>query len=69
MMYLNQFRAVKCFLEKIAMVDNVICVPQNMDCEFRVPSLVIIYVARNILWMDAYNHPHAANTIVLHFRY
>jgi hypothetical protein len=30
-MYLNQFRAVKCFLEKFAMMGNVIGVPQHMD--------------------------------------
>jgi hypothetical protein len=39
MMYLNQFRAVKCFLEKIAMMDKVIGVPQNMEYVFRVPSV------------------------------
>jgi hypothetical protein len=35
----NQFRAVKCFLEKIAMMGNVIGVPQNMEYVFRVPSV------------------------------
>jgi hypothetical protein len=39
MMYLNQFRTVKCFLEKIAMMGNVIGVPQNMEYVFRVPSV------------------------------
>jgi hypothetical protein len=39
MIYLNQFRAVKCFLEKIAMMGNVIGVPQNTECVFRVPSM------------------------------
>jgi hypothetical protein len=39
MMYLNQFRAVKCFIEKTAMMGNVIGVPQNMECVFRVPSV------------------------------
>jgi hypothetical protein len=39
MMYLNQLRAVKSFLEKIAMVDNVIGVPQNTKYVFRVPSV------------------------------
>jgi hypothetical protein len=39
MMYLNQLKAVKCFLEKIAMMGNVIGVPPNMECAFGVPSL------------------------------
>jgi hypothetical protein len=39
MMSQNQFRAVKCFLEKIASMGNVIEVPQNMGCVFRVPSV------------------------------
>jgi hypothetical protein len=38
MMHLNQFRSVKCFLEKIAM-GNVIGVPQNMEYVFRVLSV------------------------------
>jgi hypothetical protein len=38
MMYLNQLRDVKCFLEKTAMLGNVTGVPQNMECVFRVPS-------------------------------
>jgi hypothetical protein len=38
-MYLNQFRAVKCFLEKTAVMGNVIGVPQNMECVFRVSSV------------------------------
>jgi hypothetical protein len=38
MMYLNQFRAVKRFLKKIAMICNVIGVPQNMEYVFRVPQ-------------------------------
>jgi hypothetical protein len=39
MMYLNQFRAVKCFPDKTAMMGNVIVVPQSMKCVFRVLSL------------------------------
>jgi hypothetical protein len=35
MMYPNQFRAVKSFLEKIA----VIGVPQNMEYVLRIPSV------------------------------
>jgi hypothetical protein len=35
----NQFRAVKHFLEKIAMMGNVIGVPQNMEYVFRVASV------------------------------
>jgi hypothetical protein len=38
-MYLNQFKAVKCFLKKIAMMGNVIGVPQNMEYVFRVLSV------------------------------
>jgi hypothetical protein len=38
-MYLNQFRAVKGFLEKITIMGNVIGVPQNMEYLFRVPSV------------------------------
>jgi hypothetical protein len=38
-MYLNQFRALKCFLEKIAMVGNMVGVPQNMEYVFRVLSV------------------------------
>jgi hypothetical protein len=36
--YGNQLSAVKCFLEKIAMMGNVIGVPQNMEYVFRVPQ-------------------------------
>jgi hypothetical protein len=43
MMYLNQLRAVKCFLEKISMMDNVIGVQQNMEYAFRVPSAMKIW--------------------------
>jgi hypothetical protein len=39
-MYLYQVRAVKCFLEKIAMMGNVIGVPQNMEYVFRVQSVI-----------------------------
>jgi hypothetical protein len=39
MMYRNQFRAVKCFLHKIAMMGNVTGVPQNKEYVFRVPSV------------------------------
>jgi hypothetical protein len=28
----NQFRAVKCFLEKTAVISNVIGLPWNMEC-------------------------------------
>jgi hypothetical protein len=38
MTYLNQFRAVKCFLEKTAMMGNLIGVPQNKENVFRLPS-------------------------------
>jgi hypothetical protein len=38
MMYPNQFRAVT-FFEKIGMMVNVIGVPQNMECVFRVLSV------------------------------
>jgi hypothetical protein len=39
MMYINQLRALKCFLEKIAIMGNVIGVPQNIEYVFRVPSV------------------------------
>jgi hypothetical protein len=39
MMYLNQLRAIKCFLKKIAMMGKVIGVPQNTEYVFRVPSV------------------------------
>jgi hypothetical protein len=39
MMYLNQFRAVKRFLEKTATMNNVIGVSQNMEYVLRVPSV------------------------------
>jgi hypothetical protein len=38
-MYLNQFRVVKCFIEKTPMMEKVIGVPQNMECVFRAPSV------------------------------
>jgi hypothetical protein len=38
-MYLNQYRAVKCFLEKTAVLGNVMVVPQNMEYELRLPSV------------------------------
>jgi hypothetical protein len=38
MRYLNHFRAFQCFLEKIAIMGNVIGIPQNMGYVFSVPS-------------------------------
>jgi predicted Na+-dependent transporter len=35
-MYLKQFRADSCFLEKIVVMGNVVGVAQNMECVFRV---------------------------------
>jgi hypothetical protein len=39
MIYLNQLRAVRCFLETIAMMGNVTGALQNMECVFRMPSV------------------------------
>jgi hypothetical protein len=39
MIYLSQFRADRCFLEKIVMMDSVIGVPQYMEYAFRAPSV------------------------------
>jgi hypothetical protein len=39
MTYLNQLRAIKCFLEQSAMMDSATVVPHNMDYGFRVPSV------------------------------